>query len=150
MTRHSREMVDKDLCQVARIDRESYKATWSEADFRRAGNNGRTVRRVVCVGETVLGYVVYELIEKALVVRRLAVSPQWRRKYVGLQLASLVTSRIGHGGRTRVVVDVHERDLTSQLFLRSAGFLCKVVLPEVSNEDDVYRFVATKREAARV
>jgi ribosomal protein S18 acetylase RimI-like enzyme len=87
---------------------------------------------VICsvaeVNESIAGFVIYSLARDHIHLLRIAVSRQWRSKGVGSAMVDRLISKLQPGRRNRIVLQVNEENLESQMFFRHCGFLARSVL----------------------
>lgn len=140
LQRKSRWMVSSDYPAVARIDGCSFAEPWEIVDFRRELRQRNAIGRVIVLGDKVVAYMVYLLHKRAFEIRRFAVDPDFRRMRLAYQLAHDLKLKLMGARRTRIVIDVPERCLDAQLFLRSASFRCYTIERGSDGENDVFRF----------
>lgn len=133
-------MVIADYPSVVRIDACSFLQPWGIADFSRELRQRNSIGRVMLLGGRVVAYMVYRLHPRAFEIARFAVDPDFRRLHLGCQLVDTIKWKLGATGRDRIVIDVPERMLDTQLFLRSLNFRCYAVDRGGCGEDDVFRF----------
>ncbi|HJT35622.1 MAG TPA: GNAT family N-acetyltransferase [Pirellulales bacterium] len=138
---HIRWLRRRDLPDVLAIERASFAAPWSEADF------DATLRRPYCFAlaaeqsDALCGYLFGALDGKYVHLLNVAVAPGHRRRGVGSRLVDEVADRLRTSGR-RLVVVLGERNLPAQLFYRAQGFRAVGVLRNFWNgtRDDAYLF----------
>ncbi len=129
----------RDLPGVLAIERASFAAPWSEADF------DATLRRPYCFGlaadrwQSLCGYLLGALDGKYVHLLNLAVAPTHRRRGIGSRLVGELIERTHCSGR-RLVVVLGERNLTAQVFYRAQGFRAVGILRDFWNgtRDDAY------------
>lgn len=92
---------------------------------------------VVEVGEKVVGFMLYELHNDRLHVTHLAVHPLWQRVGIGAAMVEKLMSKLSERRRTRITLDVNERNVTGQIWLRGRGFLAV----RCDSEAETIRFV---------
>ena len=149
---HMRWMIRRDMPEVIDIERLSFPFPWSEEEFlrtlREMNTIGMTVeKRGVTPGlwEPVVGFVVYTLLKTRLHVKNFAVHPAWRRRGVGTIMAKRLVDKLSSERRTRITLDVTERNLDASLFFRQMGFRCESMTRGFYDGGDdalhmVYRF----------
>lgn len=71
-----------------------------------------------------VGYCIIEEYETVFNILELAVLEEFRRQGVGSRLLENVMGRLSSDGRRRVRAEVHEENLTSQLFFKHHHFKC--------------------------
>jgi ribosomal-protein-alanine N-acetyltransferase len=125
---HCRWMIRRDMAEVLAIERLSFAHPWTEADFLRALRQRNCIGMVAEQGETVVGFMVYELRKHRLVLLNLAVHPDWRRQGVGRVLAVKLASKLMPAKRVRLETHVRETNLPAQLFLKACGLDAVAVL----------------------
>jgi ribosomal-protein-alanine N-acetyltransferase len=119
---HIRWMVRRDVPEVLELERSGFGEPWTAADI------GAAMRSTGCIGtvaehaDRVVAHMVYRLHGKCIELLTLAVLPQYRRASIGTQLLARLASKLHPGRRNRITLQVHERNLPAQLFLRSCGY----------------------------
>lgn len=134
-------MIRDDVAAVLSIEAASFDRGWGAADLLRALRGGGVVGVVAESGGDVAGFMVYWPRGRTVHVLRMAVGPRFRRRGVGRQLLERLSARLAPSGRTRIEVEVDERWLGAQLFLRACGFRA-VAVARGGGEDrgDIYVF----------
>lgn len=125
---HVRWMIKRDLVRVMAIERVSFEFQWSEEEFRNYLRTRNCIGLVVECDEQVVGYAVCELLSDRIHVLNFAVAPEWRRRGVGRQLVAKLKEKLSAHRRTRLVLEVRERNLDAQRFFRAMGFRAVAVL----------------------
>lgn len=136
-------MIRRDMAEVLEIEHlcQRREDAWSEDEFL------RNLRRSDCVGKIVeyhgqiVAFTVYENAKRSIEIFNLAVHPScWRRGF-----GSLLLDHVRRGlslKRPVMSVEVPERQLAAQLFLRHHGFTMQLALKDDSGAfEDLYFFV---------
>jgi ribosomal-protein-alanine N-acetyltransferase len=92
--------------------------------------------------EEVVGYMVYELHKTRIELLNFAVRARSQRLGVGSALIEKLKSKLAHERRNKISLELRERNLEGQLFLRQAGFKCTSILHgwyAVEEESVAYR-----------
>lgn len=84
----------------------------------------------------VRGILAFTESQHSLNVSRLAVHPEYQGAGFGIALLRELKRRLEY--KNQIVIDVPERNLHSQVFLRNRGFICTTIV------NDSYRFVSHK------
>lgn len=129
MIPHIRWMIRRDLPDVLQIEQDSYDQPWRESDFTLALRDRNTIGMVAQQGETVIGFMVYQLRPRSVYVFDLAVAPSWRRLGVGLAMLNAIKKKLRPAtkampARRRIIVELPESNVPGQLFLKAQGFRC--------------------------
>lgn len=119
---YCRWLIHRDLPALAEIEESSFADHWSADDFRAWLTGKDNIGLVLEHGPAVVGYVLYQLKPRRLVLIRLAVHPDWRRHGAGRILANILRRKLQSHARRKVVADVCEYNTPGQLFLRACGF----------------------------
>lgn len=120
---HIRWMIRRDLPDVLQIEQDSYDEPWRESDFINVLGDRRTIGMVAEQGETIIGFMVYQLRLESVYVYDLAVAPAVRRLGVGQAMLNGIKKKL-HLARRKIYVELPETNVPGQLFLRSQGFRC--------------------------
>jgi ribosomal-protein-alanine N-acetyltransferase len=120
-------MIRRDLPQILAIERRSFEFPWTADDFQFSTRGVRAIRMVCEVGDTILGYSVYELLDGKLDLLNFAVHPKFRRRGFGSQMILRLITPLPTARRRDVRIWIRERNLPAQLFLRHHGFVCRAV-----------------------
>jgi ribosomal-protein-alanine N-acetyltransferase len=119
---HIRWMIRRDMPEVMRTERASFEYSWTEDDFLRCLRQRNCIGMVAEQGETVLGFMIYELHRSRLHVLNFAVHPAVRRLGIGgLMVDKLIYKLVSHR-RQKITLAVRERNLAAQMFFRVHGF----------------------------
>src|SRR5437588_1031636 len=119
---HIRWMIRRDMPEVLQAEQLSFEYAWTEEDFLRCLRQRNCIGMVAEHGEKVVGFMIYELHKSKLHILNFAVHPTCRRADVGMQMVTKLISKLSSHRRTRITLEVRERNLTAQLFFRSQGF----------------------------
>lgn len=138
---HVRWMLARDI--LALVDMEQRIGGW---DAQRILEVKRQHGVVPMVAESIStrlvhGYALFRIHPRGFEMLRLLVHPDYRRRGVGSQLINRICNKLDPIQKRRLVLDVHERDLAMQLFLRSCGFQATRILHGAYVPDDGIRFV---------
>ncbi len=136
---HIRWAIRKDMDEVVRIDKLCFADAWEEEDWLRALANTNCIGMVAEHGETVVGFMLYELSKGCFDLMRFAVHQAWRRQQVGTQMVAKLKSKLAPSHRNRLVIEVPESNLAGQLFFRAMGF--QAVRTIHADGEDAYRMV---------
>ncbi len=130
-----------DLPSVLQIEEESFDDPWNEDEFIRCLQHPKIMNIVAKVGDTIVGFMIYELLEDRLHLLNLGVKTEFRRKGVGKILIKFLENKLSNGRRKKVVLEVIETDLSAQLFFKKMGFRSIKVLHNFfkDSERDAYR-----------
>jgi ribosomal-protein-alanine N-acetyltransferase len=135
-----------DWPEVMDIENQSFDYPWREIEFRRTIRSPGVTCLVAEMEFDVAGYVVYERLERNVVLMNLAIHPKYQRSGIGKALISDLKSRT-RGNVKRILTDVSEYNDNAHLFFKSQGFLCTEILADYYDDDDdypaqdAYRFV---------
>ena len=78
--------------------------------------------------DRVVGFMIYELHKTRIHVLNFAVARDHRRLGVGSQMIAKLIGKLSSQRRSRIVLEVRERNLPAQLFFRANGFRAVSVL----------------------
>jgi ribosomal-protein-alanine N-acetyltransferase len=119
---HIRWMIRRDMPEVMRTERASFEYSWTEDDFLRCLRQRNCIGMVAEQGETVNGFMIYELHRSRLHVLNFAVHPTVRRQGIGgLMIGKLIYKLVSHR-RHKITLAVRERNLAAQMFFHKHGF----------------------------
>jgi ribosomal-protein-alanine N-acetyltransferase len=125
---HIRWMIRRDMPEVLTIEEDSFEFPWSEEEFLRCLRQRNCIGMVAEHDERVVGFMIYELNKTRIHVLNFAVARDHRRLGVGRQMISKLIAKLSSQRRTRVTLEVRERNLPAQLFFRAGGFRAVSVL----------------------
>ena len=145
---HIRWMIRRDMPEVLRIEQSSFEYPWCEEDFLRCLRQRNCIGMVAEQGEKVVGFMIYELHKSKLHILNFSVHSDHRRSGIGMQMAEKLVSKLSSHRRTKIVVEVRETNLDSQLFFRSAGFRATGVARQFYSDSGEDAFVMEYRMAA--
>lgn len=143
-------MIKIDLARVLDIENQSFEFPWTEDEFIQCLRNRNCIGLVAKCDSRIAGYMIYELHKHKLHVLSFAVAEEFRRRGVGRKMVEKLVSKLSATGRRRLILEVRESNLASQLFFRSCGFKCVSVLQNYYDDtpEDAYvmQFVHKKQE----
>jgi ribosomal-protein-alanine N-acetyltransferase len=119
---HIRWMIRRDMPEVLQTEQLSFEYSWTEEDFLRCLRQRNCIGMVAEQGEKVVGFMIYELHKAKLHILNFAVHPSWRRVAVGAQMVGKLITKLSSHRRTRISLEVRERNLPAQLFFRKMEF----------------------------
>lgn len=125
---HIRWMIRRDMPEVLAIEEEGFEFPWSEDEFLRCLRQRNCIGMVAEHDERVVGFMIYELNKTRIHVLNFAVARDHRRSGVGQQMVSKLLGKLSSQRRTRITLEVRERNLPAQLFFRANGFRAVSVL----------------------
>lgn len=135
-------MVRRDMAAVLRISNASFRQPWTEEDFIRELRQRNVIGMVAEVGDTIVGYMMYELRKHSLEVLNFAVHPDSRRHGVGTQMIDKLIGKLSAQRRSRVCFVLPDDSLAGHLFLRARGFKAVSIARGFWDDgQDGYRFV---------
>ena len=137
---HIRWMIRRDMPEVLETETQSFEFPWSEEDFIRCLRQRNCIGMVAEFEERVVGFMIYELHKTRLHILNFAVHSDHRRRGVGSAMVTKLTSKLSHQRRNRILLEVRETNLESQLFFRDAGFRAVSVLRDFYDDttEDAY------------
>ena len=137
---HIRWMIRRDMPEILEIEGLSFEFPWSEEDFVRCLRQRNCIGMVAEHGDRVVGFMIYELHKTRLHILNFAVHPDCRCNHVGLQMVTKLVGKLSHQRRTRILLEVRERNLPAQIFFRTLGFRAISVLRDFYEDtiEDAY------------
>lgn len=137
---HIRWMIRRDMPEVLHIEGTSFEFPWTEEDFIRCLRQRNCIGVVAEVGDSVVGFMIYELHKTRLHILNLCVHPAYRRRRVGSQMVDKLIGKLSRQRRTRVMLEVRETNLPAQLFFRNLQFRATSVLRDFYEDttEDAY------------
>lgn len=76
------------------------------------------------LGDTVAGYMMYELRPRLIALRYFAVDPHCSGRGVGRAMVEALTSKSRFAKQGAIAVSINEYNVEMQMFLKACGFLC--------------------------
>lgn len=138
-------MIRRDMPEILNIEKQCFSLSWSEP--RSEEDFIRCLRQRNCIGmsaikeERVVGYMIYELQKKSLMILNFAVMPDYQRCGIGTQMIAKLTAKLSHERRQRIFADVCEDNLIGHLFFKKKGFTATHVTRNFyENDHDSYHF----------
>lgn len=119
-------LIRRDMGRVMEIDRRSFfPDQWDEEEFITTLRNRNCIGTVLdpCnIEDDLYGFMIYELHKDRLKILRMAVHPELRRTGCGAQMIQRLKDKLDQQRRYAIDIEVDERNLSCQLFLRAMGF----------------------------
>ena len=143
-------MIRRDMSEVLGIEQEAFEFPRADEDFTRCLRQRNCIGMVAEVGDSVVGFMIYELHRTRLHVLNFAVRRSHRRFGIGSQMMGKLFSKLSIERRDRILLEVRERNLPAQLFFRSLGYRAITVLKDFYEDttEDAYLMQYLSAEAA--
>lgn len=140
MHTHTRYMIRRDMDAVLAIESESFEFPWLKDDFYHCLRQRNCLGMVAEHDERLVGFMIYELNKCSIYLWNLAVAVDSRRRGVGTQMVDTLIGKLTEQRRTRIVLEVRERNLEAQLFFRTMGFRATAILHDhyADSPEDAY------------
>lgn len=137
---HVRWMIRRDMTEVLEVEQEAFEFPWSDEDFTRCMRQRNCIGMVAEMADSVVAFMIYELHRSRLHVLNFAVRRSHRRLGIGTQMMEKLTGKLTPERRSRIVLEVRERNLPAQLFFRSLGYRAISVLKDFYQDttEDAY------------
>ncbi|HEY1187541.1 MAG TPA: ribosomal protein S18-alanine N-acetyltransferase [Gemmata sp.] len=135
---HIRWMIRRDMPEVMGIELASFEYAWTEDDFLRCLRQRNCIGMVAERGDTIIGFMIYELHRTRLQLLNFAVAPTARRGGVGGLLIGKLIYKLCSHRRQKLALAVREGNTAAQMFFRAHRFKAAKVLRnyyEDSGED---------------
>ena len=137
---HVRWMIRRDMAEVLEIEREAFEFPWSDEDFTRCLRQRNCIGMVAEIADSVVAFMIYELHRARLHMLNFAVVRSHRRLGIGTQMLEKLVGKMSPERRSRILLEVRERNLPAQLFFREQGFRAISVLKDFYQDttEDAY------------
>lgn len=137
---HIRWMIRRDMPAVLDIETQGFEFPWTEDDFIRSLRQRNCIGMVAERGDSVVGFMIYELHKNRLHILNFAVCPSARRMGIGSAMVEKLLGKLSRERRNRIMLEVRETNLDAQLFFRSLGFRAISVLKDFYEDspEDAY------------
>lgn len=130
-----------DLREISRIENASFDHPWTMDEIREALADGATRAFVASINDEVVGYAIFSSHRKHIVLKSIAVHPEFRRMGIGSQLLGKVADKLTPSRRTSLECLVRESNLRAHLFLSACGMRAtEIKRDEFINGEDAYLF----------
>ena len=137
-----RYMTSKDVTEVAQIESLSFDTPWPESGFQKCLANPKLTSWVAQSEDVIASFCVFQEHKRKLEIVSIATHPDAHRQGCGSALVKKMTDKLKVKTRTRVSMDLDEKNLVGQLFMKSCGFVAVGINPSKDDEGvTVYRFV---------
>ena len=137
-----RYMTSSDVTEVAQIEALSFDTPWPESGFQKCLANPKLTSWVAQCEDVIASFCVFQQHRRKLEIVSIATHPDSYRQGFGSALVKKMTDKLKVKTRTRVSMDVDEKNLKGQLFLKSCGLLAVGINPSTEEEGTiVYRMV---------
>ena len=114
---------------------------WIEEDFLCCLRQRTCIGMVAEYDGTIVGFMIYELHRSKLCIINFAVDPAQQRRGVGRQMIRRLMEKLAQTHRKEIVLNVHEGNLSVQMFFKAVGFRAVGILHgfyEDIPEEDAY------------
>ena len=126
-----------DLPDILTIENEAFPTPWRAREFRYYLAEPNTLLIIAEHANQIVGYVAYQAIPRRMSLDNLAVHADWRRHKVATRLIESLKNKLKRPIVT-IGTEVRERNLPTQILLRSCRFQCTETIRGVyddTNED---------------
>lgn len=134
-------MIRRDMPEVLAIESAAVDFPWSEENFLDHLRQRNCIGMVAELGESIVGYMIYELHKHKLYVLNLAVHAEFRRQGVGSQMTDKLYGKLTSHRRRRVAIHLRESNLPAQLFFSSQQYRAVEVVREYFRDTDEAAFL---------
>ena len=125
---------ERDIAEIARIEREAFSDAWSERDFRAVMNGEGTIFLVAALADdSVIGYIILLSVLDESEVLNIAVDQAYRGQSVGRNLVDAGLEAVESRGSRATYLEVRASNAAAIRLYRSRGF------EEVSRRLGYYR-----------
>jgi len=125
-----RPMNKRDLHQVMDIEKKNFEFPWSKKDFLICFEDASTFKIIVVEkNELIVAYMVYELHRNYRRIINFTVAPESREHGIGSELIWRFKKMLKKN-RPRIILEVRERNLPAQRFLKKHGFRATELIPD--------------------
>ena len=121
-------MTRRDIGAVLAIENAVSDHPWCEEDFLRELRQRNVIGMVAEDGDTIVGFMVYELHRRKIQIAAFAACPKFWRRGVGSQMVAKLVGKLSQERRNTLSLFIRETNLAGQLFFRSLGFLATKVV----------------------
>ena len=123
-----------DISAIIEIEKLSFRVPWPDYLFRSIlGSPGFVVYEK---NNTVMGYVVIDIIKNYAHLANIAVHPEYRRIKIGSILLDWCVQFGKKRGANALILEVREKNTSTQRFYQKNGFYIKGVVPEYYIDDN--------------
>lgn len=138
---HIRWTIRRDMPEILEIENLSFPESWSEEDFVNCLRQRNCIGMAGEINDRVVAFMIYELQKTQIQILNFAVHPDYRKSGIGSQLVEKLIGKLSSERRTRLILEVRDRNLTAQVFFRSLGFRATRVIRDCYEDtnDDAYR-----------
>lgn len=145
-------MTKSDMDSVVQIEEKSFPKPWRKKDFIDCLQVTGKIGKVIEKNNKIIGFIIYELLQKGFYVINVAIDPDYRRCGYGKALLSQLIEKIkhstddaDHSKRYYVNAYISEDKYEAHLFFRSMNFKAISVEKNFFNDEDgdfdAYHFV---------
>ena len=115
-----------DIEALAALEKRCFAWPWGrlsfEGEFDGRDGGGLVARAADAEGDAPIAYLFYRFIADEVHIYRIAVSPEWRRRGIGLRLVGECLQRARRRGVTAAVLEVRPSNTEAVAFYRRFGF----------------------------
>jgi ribosomal-protein-alanine N-acetyltransferase len=122
---------------VAELDKLCYANPLTLLELQTMLRRPHCTGAMVVVGDRLIGYNIFESHKDRYTILRFAVHPEFRRQAVGTRLFQYLAKQLSTR-KSRIIVEVPETDLHSQLFFRALQFRAIHIERGGLGTEDVY------------
>lgn len=123
MTESIKVLKKSNLKDLVKLETLCFAQPWAEKDFNAILTREKTAAFYYSIDNKMVGYIIYEMKPKHILLINFAVHPDYRKKNVGSELLNILIEKLNARSRTEIVCYVDEYNLDAQLFLSKKKFI---------------------------
>lgn len=128
-----RHVITKDLAALVSID-ENSDDSWGTDEFKVFKKPAENILLVAEIDNHIVGFILFTLQKKRAKLEKLVITEILRRRSLGSQLIDKIKRDFLKQERVGIFVEVGERNLPIQLFLRNREFIATEIHPSGSGD----------------
>jgi ribosomal-protein-alanine N-acetyltransferase len=134
-------MIVDDLPVIEAIETANFEFPWTEDDFYRVNRQQSVVSKVVERDGQIVGYLVYEIHGRTMLILNMAIHTNRQRKGIGRALVEHLKEKLNLQDRVRIRAVVRESNLEAHVFFRACGMRAtRIVQGAFDNGELAYEF----------
>lgn len=135
-------MIRRDMPAVLEIEERCFGFNaWTEEDFIRCLRQRNCIGLTCELEDTVIGYSIYELQKRSLLLLNFAIHPHYQRQGFGTLMLEKLKRKLSHDRRRWLRCDVSEHNTEAHLFFKSCGLVATKILRDFyAGNQDAYHF----------
>lgn len=135
-------LLKRDIESLVNMEAETFEYPWTYEEYVFKLRSRNTIGMVAEFKEKIVGTIIYQIHKRRIIIDNIFVDKWCVRNGIGTKLINYLKNKLSDDRRNAISITVREKNLDTQLFLKSCGFVCAAILYDSydNTDEDAYLF----------